>query len=208
MKYYKLTDQNMRTYGGFQWKLGKWEHAKGCADRSLCTDSWLHCYDSPLLAVLHIPIHADIENPRLFEVEVSGAMKDDNGIKRGFQSMQLMREISLPRVTTEQRIKYGILCAKTVCTNSDFVCWADCWLSGKDRSSKASEAASKAVEAAEAAWVTAEAAAWAASKAAWAAEAAWAAAWAAWAAWAAAKASDLKININLIELAEQAVKIE
>ena len=141
MGYYKLTDQNMQTYGGFQWKLGKWRAALGGSDQGLCSDGWLHCYDSPLLAVLHNPIHANIENPRVFEVEVLGDTKDDNGMKRGFPKMKLVKEIPLPEVTQEQRIRYGILCVKAVCNDPAFIMWANRWLSGEDRTRAAEEAA-------------------------------------------------------------------
>jgi len=177
MKYYKLTDQNMQTYNGFRWKLDEWKEAKGDPVQPLCSDGWLHCYDSPLLAVLHNPIHANIQNPRLFEVEVSGDTKNDNGMKRGFRKMRLVKEVSLPIVTREQQIRYGILCAKAVYTDPEFVVWADQWLSGKDRT----EAAARAAEVAWAAWAAAEAA------------------------WAAAEAARANKNINLVELAEQAV---
>jgi len=63
MKRYKLTDQNLQTHGGYQWVVGEWHKATGDG-KALCTDGWLHCYDSPELAVLLNPIHAGIENPR------------------------------------------------------------------------------------------------------------------------------------------------
>ena len=150
MVYYKLTNQNMQTYNGFQWELGKWEAAIPGPNLDLCSSSWLHCYDSPLLAVLHNPIHASIRNPRLFEIEVAGDTKDDRGIKRGFRKMRLVKEVPLPTVTREQRIRYGILCAKSVCDSPSFIKWTDSWLSGEDRSEAAAEAAAKAAWAAEA----------------------------------------------------------
>lgn len=225
-KYYKLTDQNMQTFNGFQWKLGKWVEAVGLPDQELCTNSWLHCYDSPLLAVLHNPMHARIEAPRLFEIEVGGKTKDDNGLKRGFQKMRLMKELVLPVVTQEQRIKYGILCAKAVYTDVAFARWANRWLSGKDRTIisaravwTAARATATAAEAARAtAWTTArataataartaaEAAGAAARAAAWASTAAWATARAAaWTAAAAAEAAGAAAEISLIEFAELAI---
>lgn len=218
--YYKLTNQKLQTGNKFQWKLGKWVEALGAPDRGLCTDSWLHCYDSPLLAVLHNPIHANITNPRLFEVEGLGVIKDNNGIKRGCQKMRLVKEILVPTVTQEQCVAYGILCAKMVCTLPTFVSWADRWLSGEDRSkvaaaraataaareatattaAKAVRTATQEAQAASRAAAAAEAVAWAAAAAA----AAWAAAWAAEAAAWAAEAVRTNKPINLIELAEQA----
>ena len=109
---YKLTDQNMQTYNGFQWELGKWYQATGDINQPLCTNAWLHCYDSPLLAVLHNPIHADIKNPRLFEVETTGESKNDDKLKCGYRMMQLVKELLLPDITSDQKIAYGILCAK------------------------------------------------------------------------------------------------
>ena len=131
----------MQTYNGFQWELGKWEEATPGPNQNLCSSSWLHCYDSPLLAVLHNPVHACIQNPRLFAVETAGDTKSDGGMKRGFRKMRLVEEIPLPIVTQEQRVRYGILCAKSVCVAPEFVKWADGWLLGEDRSAAAGRAA-------------------------------------------------------------------
>jgi len=217
MRKFKLTDQNMQTHNGYQWELGVWREAEGDPKQNLCSDGWLHCYDSPLLAVLHNPIHAGIENPRLFEVEVDGETKNDWGLKCGYRSMRLTRELNLPHVTTEQRIRYAIFCALSVCDDPAFIQWAEDWLSGKNRSAEAAEAAAwaaraaaeaatraaaaeaaaeagwaarAAAEAAEAARIAAEAAAWAAEAAAWAATRAAVAEAAAEAAWAARAATE------------------
>ncbi|MDD4352556.1 MAG: hypothetical protein PHU71_06315 [Candidatus Gracilibacteria bacterium] len=122
----------MQTHGGCQWTLGEWKETSGNGE--LCSDGWLHCYSSPLLAVMLNPIHANISNPRLFEIETDGRMLDDNGLKQGFTRMRLVREIPLPEITTTQRIAFGILCAKRVCRDADWNTWADGWLSGTDRS--------------------------------------------------------------------------
>ena len=179
---YKLTDQKMQTYQGFQWNLGEWQEARGSSEKGLCSDGWLHCYDSPLLAVLHNPIHADISNPRLFEVEVDGDCKNDNGIKCGYKRMRLVREISIPTITTEQKIKYAILCAKQVCFEKEWNIWADNWLSNVNRTSDVARTADAAA---------AHAAAFAAAYAAHA---------------AAAHAAATGKKINLIKLAEESMK--
>jgi len=189
---YKLTDQKMQTYQGFQWNLGEWQEARGSSEKGLCSDGWLHCYDSPLLAVLHNPIHADISNPRLFEVEVDGDCKNDNGIKCGYKRMRLVREISIPIITTEQKIKYAIFCAKQVCFEKEWNIWADNWLSNVDRTSDAAHVAAHA----------AHVAAHAAADAAYAAYVAYVAA----DAYVAYVAADARKKINLIELAEESMK--
>lgn len=129
---YKLTNQNLQTYGGFQWTLGNKETASGEDD--LCGPGWLHYYHHPLLAVLLNPIHANIKEPRLFEVLAEGEHKDDRGLKGGCTEMTLLKEIPLPEVTEEHRIAFGILCAKEVEEGKEWNEWADNWLSGKDRS--------------------------------------------------------------------------
>ena len=148
MTYYKLTDQNMQAYNSCQWEIGVWKEATGNPLQDLCSDAWLHCYDSPLVAILHNPVHVDIGNPRLFEVEVAGETKNDNGMKRGFRRMRLVKELSTPVITTIQRAAYGILCAKQVCTDPGFAIWADRWLSGENRAAWAAWAAAETARAA------------------------------------------------------------
>ena len=143
---YKLTSQNLQTYNKFQWEVGKWVETSG--EGELCSSGWLHCYDSPLLAVLHNPIHAHINNPRLFEVEVEGKEKRDGQLKCGYTRMRLVKEIPLPEITTEQKIKYAIYCALEVCSEESLVWWANDWLSGMDRTTKAARAAAETARAA------------------------------------------------------------
>jgi hypothetical protein len=132
---YKLTRHNLQTREGFQWQLGVKATTDGNGE--LCSAGWLHYYDHPSLAVLLNPIHADIDNPRLWEVEAGGQHKKDNGLKGGCTEMTLLREIPLPWITVVQRIAFGILCALEVYKEDSFFCWAQNWLSGKDRSGKA-----------------------------------------------------------------------
>jgi hypothetical protein len=142
---YKLTDQFLRTHNGFQWAPGVWAKTDGTGD--LCGPGWLHCYASPLLAALLNPIHAKIENPRLWKCEVRGEVKTDRGLKEGWTEMRLTAEIALPEISTEQRVRFAILCAKQVYHDPGWNQWANGWLDGTDRA----EAAAAAEEAAEAA---------------------------------------------------------
>ena len=99
MPYYKLTDQNLQTYNGFQWTPGKWEQTDGKGE--LCTKHWLHCYNDPVLAVLLNPIHANVQNPRLFEIEVKGKKKSNQGLKFGFTRMRLVEK----RLDTDWKLR-------------------------------------------------------------------------------------------------------
>ena len=159
MKLYKLTDQEGRTKNNTQWGDGVTHTAPGTGD--LCSSGWLHAYTDPLLAILLNPGHANISEPRLWEVEGEvGAT--DHGLKVGCTSMTTVREIPVPVITIEQRILFSILCALEVCQDEKFKTWADRWMSGEDRSKEASAwtVAATAASASEAsAWtVAAEAA--------------------------------------------------
>ena len=200
----KLVNQELQTYNKTQWAINEWQIAAG--EGKLCSESWLHGYEHPLLAAFLNPIHANIENPRLFAIEVGDRIKKDKGLKFGSSKMRLTHELELPQVSLEQCIRFGILCALEVCQDAAFVTWATGWLSGADRSQKAAKAAAWAPADADAAywaaWAATNAAAWAAADAAAAAYYAAAAA----AAWAADAAAAKGKKLDLIAIAKKAVE--
>ena len=179
----------------------------GTGEGGLCGPGWIHAYEHPLVAVLMNPIHANFKNPRLWEAEGEVGLRDGQ-FKCGCKTLTTIGEIPLPKITTEMRVRFAIMCAQEVCACPSWNAWADKWLS-EDRS-EAADAAAAACSAEAAAWAaeaaareadaaaaaayrSAQAAAKAAARsaqaaaaAAWAARAARAAAWAAWAAEAAA----------------------
>jgi len=184
--YYKLTDAVGRTYGGTQWGPGVRHETVG-AGEALCSDGWIHCYDHPLLAVLLNPIGAnfDPQTMRLWEFAPDEGTPelDDCGLKRGVKAGATVREIPVPVITTAQRVRWAILCARAtgIPRPPTWEQWADNWLSSKDRT-----AARGTAERAAAAEAARAAAAWEAERAA---------------AWAAR-------HINLVALAEQAIREE
>ena len=137
MKVYKLTDNNMRTYNECQWEIGKWKETDGKGE--LCGEGWLHCYSSPLLAVLLNPIHAKFLSYSLFIAETKGRGKHDKGLKSGYKAMRLVKGIDAPVVSTNQRIAFALLCAKEVSKDPQWNKWADEWLSKKNRSIAAAD---------------------------------------------------------------------
>jgi hypothetical protein len=192
----KLTDENMQTFAGTQWVLREFKETSGEGD--LCSKGWLHYYSDAKLAAFLNPIHANFAAPRLFEIEVAGSIKSDNGLKYGCTKMRLVQELQFIKPTQEQCIKFAIYCALEGYKDKQFVQWATNWLDGTDRSKESAR------DTAWAAWAAARAAAYdagaadAAAWAAWAAEAAWAARvaydvayWAAGAAYYAAGTLDL-----------------
>ena len=215
MKLYKLTTSAGKTRPGHhnecQWGPGITHQGAGKGD--LCGPGYIHAYEHPLLAVLLNPIHADYNDPLLWECDGDIA-KRDHQLKVGCVSLTTVKTTPLPVITTEQRVKFGILCAIRVHDNQSFNKWAQDWLSGNDRTTHAAHAAADAAEyAAEyaAAYAAADAAADAAHAAAHAAYAAAhaaadAAAYAAADAAHAAKYSNAVSTVNLIAIAEEAMQ--
>ncbi len=213
MKYYKLTNQEGKTYSGTVWGEGITHQPTG-KGKELCTADVIHVYDHPLKAAMFNPMHAKFTNPRLWECQVRRVVADD-GLKVGVKHCTTLKEIPLPEITTKQRVYFALLVALEVYTEPLFIAWAQDWLSGKDRTVKAARtagAAAKAAAAAAAAWAAAGAAAWAAAAAAWAAAGAAAVA-EAWVAGAAAKAAGAAAEaaattLDLVTLVKQAIREE
>jgi hypothetical protein len=149
MKLYKLTDQNSQTNNNTQWGENITHVATGRPDQGLCTDVWIHAYESPLIAVLLNPIHGNFQHPNLILWEAEGEIgKRDGQLKCGCRSLTTIHQLKLPRFTINQKAAFAILVAKTVYKDSAFVKWADNWLSGQDRTRAAARAAGAAAEAA------------------------------------------------------------
>jgi len=200
---YKLTDQELKTHAGFQWVIGEWVEATGDITQGLCSDAWIHFYDDPLLAVFFNPIHANIDKPRLWEIETDGDTKVD-ATKGGARRARLLRELPLSLISLSQRVEIAIRCVLTLHSEPNFVIWAENWLNGTNRTKAA---AAKAA----AAWTWAEAAAWSAacSAEAWsetkAAQAAEAVMWAAKAVAKAAKEAEAHQVLNILAVIKQVV---
>lgn len=161
-KLYKLTDKQGRTRAGedneLTWPVGVAHKTAGTGTR-LGTADVIHAYEHPLIAVLMNPVHADL-NPntmRLFVAEGEIVAREGQ-LKCGVHALKIVEEIPVPALTTEQRIKFAILCAKSVCKDAEWNAWADKWLSGEDRSARSARSAWAA-----ATWAAAEAAARAAA---------------------------------------------
>ena len=173
----------------------------------MCTAQVLHGYNHPLLAVLFNPIHSNIYNPRLFEIDVDTIVNTD-GLKYASKQQTLIKEITIPEINLEQRIEFAIRVAKLVCKDTDWNMWADNWLNNIDRTIKSAKAAADAAFA-DAAYDAA------AANAAYAAANADAYAYAASAAYAAANTADAasvrnadknKFNKQMIEIIESIIR--
>lgn len=189
-----MTDKNDQTHNNCQW--GENITVETSGEGELCSEGYTHWYTSPLLAVLLNPIHGNyyLKTAHLWEGE-GEVINDNHGLKVGCKKATTLCRISLPELTLEQKIAFGILYTKEVYDGKVWNNWADKWLSGEDRSRESARVAARAAFAAEAAFFAAEAAA----------EAAFATEAARTAAEAAAFATEAK-PLNLQAIAEKAVR--
>src|SRR3990167_8206723 len=174
-KLYKLTDKDGRTYGGCQWGEGVTHETDGQGE--LCGPGWIHAYTDPLLAVLLNQIHANFDPDTMLLWWCKGKVgRTDSGLKVGSTKVTTIRTIPGPEVTTQQRVRFAILCAREVYQEPVWSQWAAAWLDGTERGANAASdpaayaasyaASSAANAAAYAASSAANAAAYAASSAA------------------------------------------
>jgi hypothetical protein len=176
MKLYKLTDAFGKTRGGTQWGAGVTHTAQGSPDLPLCTYGWIHAYEHPLVAVFMNPIHGGYKNPLMWEAEGEVEIRELD-FKCGCRALTTIRQMALPVITREQRVRFAIGCAWPFNPNSTWKEWAVKWLTGQDRLKLA-------------VW-----SAWARST--------WAAPWAARAAAAAAAAADAEVAMSAARAARE-----
>jgi hypothetical protein len=142
MKFYKLLTQDLTSHNDTKWELNKTITVTKEGNQ-MCTDQVLHCYNHPVLAILFNPIHAKISNPRLFEIEVDKIVNTD-GLKYASKQQTLVKELTIPEISLEQRIEFAIRVAKLVYKDTKWNIWADNWLNNTDRT-KESAAATYAI---------------------------------------------------------------
>jgi len=141
MKLYKLTDRNNKTQAG---KINEtvWgpnvTHTASGSGTELCTDGVIHAYIDPRLAAILNPIHVNFDQLKLWEAE--GEIVAHQGqLIVGVKSLTTIKEIPLPVITDEQKVKFAILCALEVYKEETFVSWANKWLSGEDRTTESAD---------------------------------------------------------------------
>jgi len=170
-KLYKITDSEDQTRNMCQW--GEGITIKTSGEGGMCGTGFTHWYTDPRLAVLFNPIHGnfDLKTAHLWEGE--GEIIKTDGLKVGCIEATTLKRINFPIISTEQKVKFAILCALEVYNEEKFIRWAHNWLDNVDRT---------------------EATAWLGAKEGWTARAAAeAAAWAAAAAWAVKNIDFVKI---------------
>lgn len=139
MRLYKLTTQDNMTQNNTLWGPGV-THAAKESGGGLCSGSWIHAYSHPLVAIIMNPNHANIKNPKLWLA--SGNPGCHGGqLKLGCKTLTTVRELSLPKISTEHLIVFAIDLSLRVFDDIVFALWANAWKSGTDRSCAAARAA-------------------------------------------------------------------
>jgi hypothetical protein len=92
------------------------------------------------MAVLMNCKHADLNQPKLWLAK-GKVVATDHQLKCGVKSLTTIKQIPLPVITLEQKVKIAIYCSLKVYKEPMYVAWAKNWLNGKDRSCKAAAVA-------------------------------------------------------------------
>jgi hypothetical protein len=158
-KLYKITNSEDQTRSMCQWGEGVTVKTSGIG--GMCGKGFTHWYTDPRLAVIFNPIHGNfnLETAHLWEGE--GEIIETDGLKVGCIEATTIKRVDFPIISTEQKVKFAILCALEVYNEEKFVRWAHNWLDNIDRT----EATARLV--AEEGWAV------------WAVWAVWATVWAA-----------------------------
>lgn len=124
--YYFVTDETGKDWLGRQWT----EETSFTEENP---NYYFSCYQSPLVALFLSPAFDAYKNPQLWLAEPYEEQKDYD-FRHISAGLKVLRKISVPEITAEQRIVFGIVCALNVISNKVFVDWGLAWLKNEDRS--------------------------------------------------------------------------
>jgi hypothetical protein len=181
----KLTKSDHTSLNGVAWYVGSTvEIPEGERGTKLYRGGMLHVYEGStaegavVLGLMLDPIHDRIGDGSRAKLVRGEIVARDGQIKAGGHKFEVIQEIEVPKVTTEMRVRFSILCAQAVVRDAypKWSAWAERWLSRDDRSWRSAAEADRVVM--EIAPTAMDPAAWAALAASTAA-AAEAASWAA-----------------------------
>jgi hypothetical protein len=129
MARYLLTDAENHTWRGSTIYPGRSVYSMNTQNNIVATNA-SEIGESPLVAIMLNPWHAEVENQKMLELEFSmiSMVKHDPRINL------LIRETQTPSVTTDQKIVFALMVIQDVYKNEVFNNWSDNWISGNDRS--------------------------------------------------------------------------
>ena len=117
MKLYKLTDKAGNTKCNTRWDVGVVHRRNKCKNPRLCSSDIFHAYTNINLAFLLNPIHAEINNPVVWECEGTPVV-DDWG-KVGCFRLKVIQKLDDPIWINSDKEKhvqvtFAVLCAESV----------------------------------------------------------------------------------------------
>ncbi len=131
---YKFTTTDDTSYGGMEWGTGVTNEATGDEEQDLCSDGWLHAYESIKLAFLMNPAHGNY-GPTYHLWECTGTVgKTKQQTKVGCRELTSDTEIDPSGLiaTDSMRLKFAILSARQVYAGATWDAWADAALASID----------------------------------------------------------------------------
>jgi len=148
MQLYFLADQEGHLADHRVLQCGKFKQAIGSKDDPLARYAG-PIHTSPLVAALTHPDSVDGDHNKMFEVNRWKVNVDSTNP----EAYTVVKEVPVPTVTLGQKVAFTVATIREIYHDSDFVQWADDWLSGKDRSvesaRKCREACEREIEAAQ-----------------------------------------------------------
>ena len=142
---YKLTNTSEESMGGMTWGAAVSHSASGSSTQALCSDGWIHVYESAVLAVMLNPIHVAL--PAYHIWQSTGTIgKRKQQVKAGCTSLTTDTLIANPTVTNTHRIKFGILSAQELCHVVTWLEWAEAWLANTDRTEESALAIARTMQ--------------------------------------------------------------
>ena len=99
---YKLTDSWWHTEGHTVWGPGISNSASG--NGSLCTNAWIHAYESRFVASFMHPAHVSFDGLVLWEAEGEIGIRDGD-LKVGCRNLETIRIIDLPAISMINRLE-------------------------------------------------------------------------------------------------------
>ncbi len=138
MKRYFITDQS-----GLDWKKRQW--AVGNSHTETNENYWFSTFDDPLVALFLDPACDQTENPKLWQVEISGEKIEI--LPRILSSnMKVVGTVEDALPTPEQYVAFGIVCALNLVADKTFSNWAINWLKNIDRTKETAEKIHESLE--------------------------------------------------------------
>ena len=104
----KWASEDMRTMNDTKWEVGIPNELPEEDNLELCKEGLFHYYEHPLIAFLFKDHHVPTTYTKLYKVKPEGKIVKDI-TKCGSTKLTLIEELEIPKITSDQKIAFGIL---------------------------------------------------------------------------------------------------